>query len=156
MKILIEGIKQGRYTGLAEKIEHMPNDLCRDGKVASVGYFYSSDISDIVFVLPKVVLKGEENTVFGLSPTELWDNGIKDDGRYKEIFEFSAWICSALEKYHRKKNQGADVLRMGDIGEVMNSGSLWDIIESLMRFYRENEDYVMFVEAKPLPPRNFR
>ena len=73
--------------------------------ISYVGYFYNPDIQDCVFILPKVVIDGQDNVLgdSNISPWDLLDKGLtalKDEQR-KFIYEFAVWIYRAIVVYNK-------------------------------------------------------
>ena len=69
-----------------------------------VGYYYSPQLQDCVFILPKVLLN-EEDKVFGRISPESFFQPEQSAGltqpEQKFIYEFSVWIYRAIEVYQR-------------------------------------------------------
>lgn len=129
-----------------------------------VGYCYSHAAEDVVFFLPKVVLTGEkedsgkEETVFGVSPSELIDfeafTGEFNDGdeqveNYKEFLSTLAiWIYRVLTVYNEKENDNIlenKETRTQSDGKKVKHNTLFDVIIALLDFNRENQDYLTFI-----------
>ena len=102
MKILIE---EYRYNAsLVRKYLHDIDELdVVEGfvSVSYVGYYYnnSPEVNDCVFILPKVLIDGN-NKVFGkYTPEEIIDldrqNKLSDDER-NFLYEFAVWIYRAI------------------------------------------------------------
>ena len=149
-------------------------DVDKTLSVGMVGYFYNSDpdIHDCVFILPKVLL--EEKEITGSDGKKVKIDVIagveKEDGTYvrpediitpegqqkylgddyrKFIYEFSVWIYRALTIY-RQNNPQTDALRYRQIpqegkGQREKMKTFLDIILSLIRFNKDNQDYFFFI-----------
>jgi hypothetical protein len=142
--------------------------------VENVGYYRSAACGDFVFFLPKVVLapvRGEdgctEDRAFctraedgtfrgGFLPEALVDpeTALDADGaplsEVQKAFlcEFSVWIYRALARY-RERNPGGVAWSEREPGAAgarrrYETGTLLDVILALLRFARENRDYVLF------------
>ncbi len=139
-----------------------------------VGYFYCPALKDCVFILPKVLLKDEKTVVDGKTITREVIAGIKhndEDGREhavtpediihpegqnrlldkeyrKFIYEFSVWVYRAINMYRIQVPEQTSVycrhLPSEGRGKRHEAETLLDIILSLIRFNRENENFVMF------------
>ena len=125
-----------------------------------VGYCFNSEINDCIFFLPKVVLtkdKNDEKDITGrdlvfdqYNPKDLlYIEKTKEINRVDKIFlqKFSIWIYRALNIFY--KNTDSSVVSKHSFSEVDTSsktkdGTLIDTFLSLIRFARENKDYVMF------------
>lgn len=128
-----------------ENIEHMVS-------INYVGYFYNPHLNDCVFILPKVLMD-ENNQVFShLSPEDI----IHIDEAYglsKEeknfIYEFAVWIFRAISVYNKaKKDNGIIyhklITQMGS-GKKHLSNTFLDILLSIIRFNRENQNYFSYI-----------
>ena len=155
MKILIE---EYRYdASLIRKYLHDIDELdVVEGliSVSYVGYFYnnSHDVNDCVFILPKVLIDGN-NKVFGkYAPEEIIDLDkspkLTDDER-KFIYEFAVWIYRAIAVFKNSQKDTSiirhkQVVKVGK-GKKRLSNTYLDIILSLIQFNKENQDFFMFI-----------
>ena len=127
-----------------ENIDHLVS-------VNYVGYFYNSTIKDCVFILPKVLMN-QDNLVFGhLKPEEIIDfdsaKGVTT-GERNFIYEFAVWIYRAIAVFNKSK-KGNDIVyhrRVSEMGgnQKQKSRTFLDVLLSLVRFNRENQDFFMF------------
>ncbi len=127
-----------------ENIDHLVS-------VNYVGYFYNPTIGDCVFILPKVLMN-QENLVFGhLKPEEIIDfdnaNGVSSVER-NFIYEFAVWIYRAITVFNKSKRDNdivyhRQVTQMGG-NRRHQSQTFLDVLLSLVRFNRENQDFFMF------------
>ena len=127
-----------------ENIDHLVS-------VNYVGYFYNPAIGDCVFILPKVLMN-QENLVFGhLKPEEIIDfdnaNGVSSMER-DFIYEFAVWIHRAITVFNKSKKDNdivyhRQVTQMGG-NRRHQSQTFLDVLLSLVRFNRENQDFFMF------------
>ena len=156
MKLLIEGY---HYKPEAiESLGRLMGDLTwRDGtKIKEyVGYYYSAQLGDCVFFLPKVVLD-ERGMLFGkYDPNKVVDVKRmledKDTGEvdYKFLYSFTVWLYRGLKEYVRL-NPDSDIVRMRDISALAMQGdkvsnTYLDIMLSLQKFQEENPDYFTFI-----------
>ena len=162
MKILIEGYY---YDPAVLEREQVTDGLIEyhrrvsDGFVCYnyVGHVYSPKIKDYIFFLPKVVLeekgKDEVDKVFGEKPDDIisvTDGSCKLDSTKRGfVCELAVWIYRALMIY-RETHPNQNILLERNIAQIGNrkqrlSDTLLDIILELIRFNRDNQDYVMFV-----------
>ncbi len=127
-----------------ENIDHLVS-------VNYVGYFYNPAIRDCVFILPKVLIN-QENLVFGrLKPEEIIDfdnaNGVSLVER-NFIYEFAVWIYRAITVFNKSK-RGNDIVYHRQVSQMggnkrHKSQTFLDVLLSLVRFNRENQDFFMF------------
>ena len=116
-----------------------------------VGYFYNPTIGDCVFILPKVLMN-QENLVFGhLKPEDLidFDNAAGVSSVEQNfIYEFAVWIYRAITVFNKSKRDNdivyhRQVTQMGG-NRRHQSQTFLDVLLSLVRFNRENQDFFMF------------
>lgn len=156
MKLLIEG-----YHYREEAIEglgRLMGDLTwRDGKKSRdyVGYYYSAQLGDCVFFLPKVVLD-EQGLLFGrYDPNEvvdirrMLDDKLSGQDDYRFLYGFTVWLYRGLKEFVRLNPQSG-IVKMRDISTVGQQGeqrqnTYLDIMLSLLRFHEENPDYFTFI-----------
>lgn len=129
---------------ILENIDHLVS-------VNYVGYFYNPAIRDCVFILPKVLMN-QENLVFGrLKPEEIIDfdnaNGVSPVER-NFIYEFTVWIYRAITVFNKSK-RGNDIVYHRQVTQMggnkrHKSQTFLDVLLSLVRFNRENQDFFMF------------
>jgi len=127
-----------------ENIDHLVS-------VNYVGYFYNPAIGDCVFILPKVLMN-QENLVFGrLKPEDIIDfdnaKGVSSEER-NFIYEFAVWIYRAIMVFNKSKRDNdivyhRQVTQMGG-NKRHQSHTFLDVLLSLVRFNRENQDFFMF------------
>lgn len=123
--------------------------------VSYVGYFYNAKLNDCVFILPKVLLKGEGNAekVFDdLLPEKIID--LTQENPLTEVqkeflYKFSVWIYRAIVVY-QKANKGNGIIyhkKIAQAGQSKNrlSNTFLDILLSLIQFNKDNRDFFMFV-----------
>ena len=156
MKILIEGHQYNEED--VRPILKGFEPFSKDGKISVeyVGYFYSKEISDCIFFLPKVLMneKGFILDKDGLTPEKILDLGkalqekwleAKD---YEFISNFSVWIFRAIKEYYRLNPDSTIMLKKSfsilDKSQNEKDATLLDIILSLIRFNNENQDFFMF------------
>ena len=127
-----------------------------------VGYYYNSHIKDCVFILPKVVLEDKkivdhtkcEELVFGEHRPEDIINLNKSNPLSEKqkifIYEFSVWIYRAIVVYKNDKNNKTSIVyhnRVACVGRSPRrvSNTFLDILLSLIRFNKENQNFFFFV-----------
>ncbi|MBP5722645.1 MAG: restriction endonuclease [Bacteroidales bacterium] len=162
MKILVEGYY---YDPAILEREQVTDGLIEyhrrisDGFVCYnyVGHVYSPKLKDYIFFLPKVVLeekeKGGGDKVFGENPEDIISISDKDCKldiiKRGFVSELAVWIYKALMIY-RETHPDQDVLLERNIAQIGNrrrrlSDTLLDIILELIRFNRDNQDFVLYV-----------
>ena len=125
-----------------------------EGKVSIhyVGYYYNVLLKDCVFILPKVLLKGDDGKelVFGkYRPEEVANldennplNSIERDFLYK----FAVWIYRAIVVYKNDKRNDTEIVYYSQIAQVGNgrrrlSNTYLDILLSLIQFNKDNQSF---------------
>ena len=125
-----------------------------EGKVSIhyVGYYYNVLLKDCVFILPKVLLKGDDGKelVFGkYRPEEIANldennplNSIERDFLYK----FAVWIYRAIVVYKNNKRNDTEIVYYSQIAQVGNgrrrlSNTYLDILLSLIQFNKDNQSF---------------
>ena len=133
-----------------------------DGKVSIhyVGYYYNSLLRDCVFILPKVLLQGNENSsdgkelVFGrYKPEEIANLDEKNPLSKKErdfIYKFAVWIYRAIVVYKNDKQTDSSIIYYAQIAQIGKgqrrlSNTYLDILLSLIQFNRENQNFFFFI-----------
>lgn len=120
--------------------------------ISYVGYFYNPDIQDCVFILPKVVIDGQDNVLgdSNISPWDLLDKGLtalKDEQR-KFIYEFAVWIYRAIVVYN-KDNKDNNIIRSENVSLISHTrrrrtNTMLDVILSLIKFAKDHQDFITF------------
>lgn len=155
MKLLIEGYPY-RQEDVLEVLDGLFNlqDIEQNVSVNYVGYYYNPhpSVQDMVFILPKVLLD-ENNKVLGeYDPVDLihLDESIMLDNQRKFIFEFAVWIHRAIVVYNDSHVNNEIVLHRqiqdeGKGAQKKKSNTFLDVILSLVRFHKENQQFLTFV-----------
>ena len=156
MKLLIEGYHYSPES--IKSLGRLMGDLTwRDGTKSKnyVGYYYSAQLGDCVFFLPKVVLS-EDGKLFGrydpndvVNVEKLLENKEYGTSDYQFLYKFTVWLYRGLKEYVRL-NPKSGIVRMKDISSVNMQGdkvsnTYLDIMLSLQRFQEENPDYFTFI-----------
>jgi len=156
MKILFEGY---RYS-FGEDLQSLQYRLCpeNDNIVNHVGYFYSDDLKDSVFVFPKVFIKDDK--AFGIIPyqeeitlnldeyTDMLkdEKTLSDDEKHENletIYSLSFWIYQAIARY-KERHPDTILPETCDIQDVESVGdyrcaTLVDVVQSLRKFHRDHK-----------------
>ena len=157
MKLFIEGHE---YKDDASKASLKKILNFEQGGVYStdmVGYYYSNDVKDTVFFLPKVVMDRNDLVFSHCTPEKIidlqaaLDNKDINDDEYRFIYGLSVWIYRAINVFrHTADDQHRKILLYRDIPSDTMSGlyvynTFLDILISLQRFNDENQNYFTFV-----------
>lgn len=167
MKLLIE--EQPYRYDLIKGLELSPYFFhCKENEEAQipyVGYFYSQNIKDSVFILPKVFMmggihpnepeRGEQYLAFGRwHPYEIIDiesdkNPLKQGGYDSVVFGLSTWLYQAIQRYNRR-NPFSQIIENDKIQNVIsNKGdyteTFLDIILSLIRFHKDHQHLFTYI-----------
>ena len=101
-------------------------NLERKVSVNCVGYYYSTQLKDCVFILPKVLItvtKDKRELVFGeYQPEDIINidsNTLLSDQQKRFIYEFAVWIYRAIDVY-RTKNSKSQIIYYRHIAKVGN------------------------------------
>ena len=129
-------------------------DVEQKVSVSYVGYYYNphEKVRDVVFILPKVLID-EKGKVFGeYDPKDLihLDEAKMDERHRKFLYEFAVWIHRAIVVYNDSHNKNEIVLhrQIQDEGKGTHkkkSNTLLDVILSLIRFNKENQQFFTFI-----------
>ena len=156
MKILIEGYQyqEAEVASILRGIE----PISKDGRTAVnyVGYFYSKEIADCIFFLPKVLMDEQGGILFhkDLTPEKILDldtalrNQWIDTDGHRFLSNFAVWIFRTVKEYLRHNPDSGILLHKSFslIDRSLNEtdATLLDIILSLIRFYNENRDFLLY------------
>lgn len=131
--------------------------------IGYVGYYYNPTIEDCVFILPKVLLtdKNKQEVLANVKSKEtgediLPEDIITPDGQDKHLpkdyrkflYEFAVWIYRSLCVY-RKLNEKSKAIYYRQLpqegkGRRRETNTYLDIVLSLIRFNRENQNFFLF------------
>lgn len=129
-------------------------DVEQKVSVSYVGYYYNphEKVRDVVFILPKVLID-EQGLVFGeYAPKDLihLDEAKIDEKHRKFLYEFAVWIHRAIVVYNDTHAKNEIVLHRqieneGKGSHKKKSNTLLDVILSLIRFNKENQQFFTFI-----------
>ncbi len=138
-----------------------------DGRacIGGVGYFFSEEVNDAVFILPKVFLKkdGKELMAFGkfrtTELTSITSHSPLDKKLSNNIFSISIWIYQAIRRYILDNPESTIVTAAGKAQSVSSrNGSstctLIDIILSLIDFHKEHQILLTYISLISNSGRN--
>ncbi|WP_177763115.1 hypothetical protein [Flavobacterium sp. I3-2] len=153
MKILIE--KEIYPIELLEEVFDDPkfykqNGL--DGTITSVGYYHSFEKNSLVFMLPKVFMAEDEETVFDCTKEELVDlinnESIKHKTQYNWVRQLSVHFYNSLIEFRKRYNQTSIILDTETFELNTNLGdkeySFLDLLLSFVNFYKKNKHQILF------------
>lgn len=160
MRILIE---EHQYP--AEVVENIIVGLTNlrniKGKVSvnHVGYYYNPALNDgkgdMVFILPKVLLEGEEGEelLFGKYPPDdvinLAEQQLLTPQEYDFVYQLTVWVYRAIVVF-RDSHPESDVVQQQLVqhmsnGRLQECNTYLDILLALQKFNRDNQDFFFFV-----------
>ena len=153
MRIIIEDY-QYKASDVSSTLRGLYDLESADQKIGvkMVGYFYNPEIGDCVFILPKVLMNADDKAFGHIEPEELIapesSERLTNEER-KFIYSFAVWIYRAIAVYNKLNPRNGIVkykriAQMG-MGKRRVSNTFLDILLELLRFNRENADYLTFV-----------
>lgn len=138
--------------------------LCEELKSAQVpyvGYFYSEQAKDSVFILPKVFLfEGEGKAsdgeiAFGkYRPEDIInvddpDNPMRKDGFDKIVFSLSVWLYQSIQRYHARHKYSGIVENAKIQNVISNKGdndqTFLDTMLSMLRFHKDHQNLFTYI-----------
>ena len=124
------------------------------GKIISVGYYHSFEKQEkeLVYMLPKVFMKDNQETVFGISKDELFDfensESFKHNEEYQWIRQLLVYFYNSLTEYKRRIKDTSIIesslafelnTNLGDI-----EYSYLDLLLSFINFYKKNKNTILY------------
>jgi len=121
------------------------------GKIKSVGYYHSFDRNSLALMLPKVFMKDGDNTIFGISPQELFtsqNESVKQKAEYSWIRQLSMYFYNSLKEFKNRFPESV-LINYSDTFELRGKSrsfeySYLDILLSIINFYRKNSNLISF------------
>lgn len=153
MKILIEGAYYPIST--LQDIFDDPkfyNQRGLEGKIISVGYYHSFEKNELIYMLPKVFMIDDVNSVFGKTKEELINlnciKNVKHDLQYNWIRQSSLYFYNSLLEY-RKRITDSQIVNKTERFELnTNLGdqeySYLDLLLSFVNFYKKNKNHILY------------
>lgn len=130
-----------------------------ESKINFVGYYFNPQINDgkgdVVIIFPKVFIN-KHNLAFDeftpeslISPTFETTQRLTETGKDKLIFEISTWLYRAIQQFNKRHFYNS-ISENQFINQIVtnldeNSNTELDIILSLLRFHKENQDLFTFI-----------
>lgn len=153
MKILIEGEDYSidNLTSVFDDPKFY-NQNGSVGKIISVGYYHSFEKKELVYMLPKVFMKDNQETVFGISKDDLFDfenlESFKHDEDYKWIRQLLVYFYNSLSEY-KKRIKDTSIIESSLAFELnTNLGDLeysyLDLFLSFVNFYKKNKNTILY------------
>lgn len=157
MKILIEGEKYP-INELREIFDDPKfyNQDGQEGTILSVGYYHSFTKAygkaQLVYMLPKVFMKSNEETVFGITKSNLLNLEQSDTVKHKEeyswIRQVSVYFYNSLLEYKRR-NKFSTIIQSAQSSNLNTNlneqdYSYLDLLLSFVNFYKKNKNNVLF------------
>ena len=130
-------------------------------QVPYVGYFYSEQVKDSVFILPKVFLfEGEGKAsdgeiAFGkYRPEDIInvddpDNPMRKDGFDKVVFSLSVWLYQSIQRYHARHKYSGIIENAKIQNVISNKGdsdqTFLDTMLSMLRFHKDHQNLFTYI-----------
>ena len=153
MKILIEGEDYSidKLTSVFDDPKFY-NQNVNVGKIVSVGYYHSFEKRELVYMLPKVFMKDNQETVFGISKDELFDfensESFKHNEEYKWIRRLLVYFYNSLTEYKRRIKDTSIIESSLAFELNTNLGDLeysyLDLLLSFVNFYKKNKNTILY------------
>ncbi len=128
------------------------------GKIISVGYYRSCDKNNLIFMLPKVFMADRDQTVFGISKSELTNTTYKDalsfGTHYNWVRQLSIHFYNSLQEF-RKRHYNNTILREGKTFDLNTNisekeFSYLDLFLSIFNFYKKNNKFILYKHIEHL------
>ncbi len=153
MKILIEGEDYSidNLTSVFDDPKFY-NQNGNVGKIISVGYYHSFEKKELVYMLPKVFMKDNQETVFDISKDELFDfeniESFKHNEEYKWIRQLLVYFYNSLTEYKRRIKDTSIIESSLAFELNTNLGNLeysyLDLLLSFVNFYKKNKNTILY------------
>jgi len=153
MKFFIEGEKYS--IGLLQdvfddpKFYHQEN---QEGTILSVGYYHSYVKGELIYMLPKVFMADNFETVFGISKDDLADlehsETFKHKDQYNWLRQVSVYFYNSLLEF-RRRNKFTTLVQTS-LSSNLNTNvgkqeySYLDLLLSFVNFYKKNKSTILF------------
>lgn len=153
MKIFIEGEKYPIH--LLEKLfddSKLYNTNGPEGIITHVGYYHSFENNQLIFMLPKVFMRNQNETVLRIDKDELIDIiddiSIKHKKEYNWVRQLSIYFYNSLLEY-RRRHYSSSLLRTTTTFELSSNISIkdysyLDILLSIVSFYKKHKHLILF------------
>ncbi|GEL10334.1 hypothetical protein SAMN05192550_0633 [Flavobacterium glycines] len=123
-----------------------------EGTITSVGYYHSFEKNSLVFMLPKVFMAENKETVFDCSKEELVDlidnESVKHKTQYNWVRQLSIHFYNSLTEFRKRYNQTSIIHNSETFELNTNLGdkeySFLDLLLSFVNFYKKNKQQILF------------
>ncbi|MCV9930020.1 hypothetical protein OIU83_20335 [Flavobacterium sp. LS1R49] len=151
MKILIEGEKYNLDS--LTKVFDDPKFFIQEemfGTINCVGYYHSFIKNELIYILPKVFIKGRK--AFKLSPQQLFDldlkASIKHDADYVWVRQLLIYFYNSLAEF-RNRHRNTLIVETSQSFELnsnlgLKEYSYLDLILSFVNFYKKNKNTILY------------
>lgn len=153
MKILIEGEDYAidNLTSVFDDPKFY-NQNGSVGKIISVGYYHSFEKKELVYMLPKVFMKDNLETVFGITKDDLFDfenlKSFKHSKDYQWIRQLLVYFYNSLTEYKRRVKDTFIIESSLAFELNTNLGDLeysyLDLLLSFVNFYKKNKNAILY------------
>ncbi|CAM4401655.1 hypothetical protein [Flavobacterium terrigena] len=153
MKILIEGEDYliDQLTTVFDDPKFY-NQNANNGRIISVGYYHSFEKKELIYMLPKVFMKDNQETVFGISKDELYNfennETFKHNEEYKWIRQLLVYFYNSLTEYKRRIKNTSIVESSLAFELNTNLGneeySYLDLLLTFVNFYKKNKTTILY------------
>jgi hypothetical protein len=153
MKILIEG--ESYPLLLLEEILEDASFYTQSnskGTITTVGYYYSSEKKSLVYMLPKVFMRENGNTVFDINVQELANidsnETLKHDDKFQWIRQLLVYFYNSLKEF-RSRHNDSTLLHKSD-QTLLNSNiaeqvyTYLDLLLTFVNFYKKNKNPILY------------
>jgi hypothetical protein len=122
------------------------------GTINSVGYYHNLDNREVVYILPKVFMKDEERTVFGLTKEQLFNFDLKKNAESKKEFEWarqtSIYFYKSLIEFKKRSKNSSIVNNSISYNLKSKHGhyeySYVDIVLSFVNLFKKNKNFISY------------
>ncbi len=162
MKILIEQFDYDINT-IENLLPQIFLTLKQNAKVSVdlVGYYNHFEINETIIILPKIFLNENNNCVFGNIPVsdfitenslEILKNHQKSNSDIDFVYRFAFIFYLSLREF-QQRNSDNTITKASNTKNIISNIEKTDISEldlvfSLLRFYQENKDLIIFKEKE--------
>ena len=118
-----------------------------EGVIKTVGYYYSDTRGTLVYMLPKVFMRDDGKTVFGLSKIDLanmhYNDSFTFDSKYQWVRQLAIYFYNSLKEFKRRHfqsklfNKSSHTFLNSNIPQ--NEYSYLDLLLTFVNFYQLQE-----------------
>ncbi|OOV19723.1 hypothetical protein [Flavobacterium sp. LM4] len=154
MKILIEGeyYPTEKLTSVFDDPKFYNQNGKNVGQIISVGYYHSFEKKELVYMLPKVFMKDNQQTVFGISKDDLFNfenfESFKHNEDYRWIRQLLVYFYNSLTEYKRRIKDTSIIESSLAFELNTNLGDLeysyLDLLLSFANFFKKNKNAILY------------